>query len=323
MNRRHFLRGAGIAAAASTFNLTGAAAPAPSILNPKRSVRIAHLTDIHVMPITDLHKDAGFIYDPAESMAKALHHVQSLADRPDWIFNGGDCIMDALKQTREYTKAQWDLWQSVLRNELELPLRSAIGNHDVWGWANPDALQRSDYGKKWAIEELKLSERHYSFDSNGWRFIVLDSSFFAPSQSRGYMARLDEEQFAWLASTLEATPRDTHIAILSHIPIISFSPFFDGDNETTGMWQVPGEWMHIDARRIKDLFHKHANIRVCLSGHIHLQDEVKYLGIRYFCNGAVSGGWWKGNYQEFPPAYALVDFYEDGTVSNQLIPYLT
>jgi 3',5'-cyclic-AMP phosphodiesterase len=173
------------------------------------------------------------------------------------------------------------------------------------------------------LEELKLTERFYSYDSNGWRFIVLDSSFYAPSQPRGYMARLDEEQFAWLASTLASTPSDTHVAIFSHIPIISFSPFFDGDNETSGMWQVPGEWMHIDARRIKDLFHKHANIRLCLSGHIHLQDEVRYLGIRYFCNGAVSGGWWKGNYQEFPPAYALVDFYEDGSVSNQMIPYLS
>jgi 3',5'-cyclic-AMP phosphodiesterase len=147
MNRRHFLRGAGIAAAASTFNLAGASTAIGPGTKPNRSVRIAHLTDIHVMPITDIHKDAGFLFDPAESMAMALQHVQSLADRPDWIFNGGDCIMDALKQSKDYAQAQWDVWQSVLRNELELPMRSAIGNHDVWGWANPDAPLRSDYGK--------------------------------------------------------------------------------------------------------------------------------------------------------------------------------
>jgi hypothetical protein len=35
----------------------------------------------------------------------------------------------------------------------------------------------------------------------------------------------------------------------------------------------------------------------------------------------VSGGWWKGDYQEFPPAYAVVDFFEDGTVRNQLVRY--
>jgi hypothetical protein len=43
--------------------------------------------------------------------------------------------------------------------------------------------------------------------------------------------------------------------------------------------------------------------------------------VRYLCNGAVSGGWWKGKYQEFGPAYALVDFFDDGTVENQLVYY--
>jgi hypothetical protein len=79
--------------------------------------------------------------------------------------------------------------------------------------------------------------------------------------------------------------------------------------------------MHIDARRIKDVFRQHPNVKVCLSGHIHLQDEVTYLGVKYLCNGAVSGNWWDGAYQEFSPAYAVVDLYDDGSSESEYIPY--
>jgi len=97
--------------------------------------------------------------------------------------------------------------------------------------------------------------------------------------------------------------------------------FLDGPNEQTGQWRVPGAWMHIDARRIKDLFRKHRNVQLCISGHIHLHDRVDYLGVSYFCNGAVCGGWWNGGFQEFLPSYAIVDLYDDGSFENRLVPY--
>jgi 3',5'-cyclic AMP phosphodiesterase CpdA len=71
--------------------------------------------------------------------------------------------------------------------------------------------------------------------------------------------------------------------------------------------------MHIDARRIKDLFREHPNVKLALSGHIHLKDRVDYNSVTYLCNGAVSGSWWGGPYQECPPGYALVDLFSDGS----------
>ncbi|MBK1876776.1 metallophosphoesterase family protein [Pelagicoccus mobilis] len=308
MNRRTFLASSTAIAASAT---------SPSLFSqtpqaPKRSLRIAHMTDIHVMS----GKNAP------EKMAMALQHVQSLSDKPDLILNGGDSIMDALKKSKAETRAQWREWRAVLKNELELPFRSAIGNHDVWGWALDDRRRNVDYGKNWAMEELGLKDRYYSFSQAGWQFVVLDSVYFDAASSKGYTARLDEKQFAWLAQTLAELDASKPICILSHIPIISFCPFFDGENEKSGNWHVPGPWMHIDARRIKDLFAQHSNIKLALSGHIHLADQVRYLGIDYLCNGAVCGGWWDGPYQEFPPAYVLVDLYEDGSHKSEFVPYL-
>ncbi|MBK9483903.1 MAG: hypothetical protein IPO01_01380 [Chitinophagaceae bacterium] len=88
-----------------------------------------------------------------------------------------------------------------------------------------------------------------------------------------------------------------------------------------GDWKLSRALLHTDARKIKALFKQYTNIKTCLSGHIHLQDEVNYLGIKYYCNGAISGNWWGGAFQDFAPAYALFDFYSDGTVERKMIEY--
>lgn len=311
MLRREFLYASPVLALAATARAAGRE-------SSRRALRLAHLTDIHVMP-----NSPGF-HDPSHGMAEAIRHAQGLADRPDLLFFGGDLIMDGLKLDREKTTAQWDVWSKVVGEELKLPARYALGNHDVWGWAvrdRPGLEREKGYGKALALERLALPDRYYSFDLNGWHFVVLDSMQPDFANKHGYTASLDEAQFAWLCRDLAAVRSAVPICILSHIPILSACVFFDNDLESTGSWVIPGAWTHIDARRLKDLFRRHPNVKVCLSGHVHLADDVSYLGVRYLCNGAVSGGWWKGDYQEFPPAYAVVDFFEDGSVENRLVHY--
>jgi 3',5'-cyclic AMP phosphodiesterase CpdA len=174
------------------------------------------------------------------------------------------------------------------------------------------------FGKVWACEVLGLERPYYSFDQAGWRFVVLDSTF---RDGNGYKGRLDDEQFEWLGDLLAKTDAKTPVVVVSHIPILAACAYFDGENEKSGNWVVPGSWMHIDARRIKDLFKKHPNVKLCLSGHMHLIDLVAYNGVTYFCNGAVSGAWWGGDYHECTYGYAMVDLFNDGTFENRYVPY--
>jgi hypothetical protein len=143
--------------------------------------------------------------------------------------------------------------------------------------------------------------------------VILDSTHPREGDKKGYVAKLDDEQFDWLAKDLAAVDARTPVIVVSHIPILCACAFLDGENEKSGDWRVPGAWMHIDARRIKDLFLKHANVKLCLTGHVHLWDRVEYNGVAYVCNGAVCGGWWKGFYQETPEGYGIVDLFHDGT----------
>lgn len=305
VSRRELIRIAGAAA----LGFAGTRSALAQSANPsrKRVLRIAHLTDIHIAP----ERRA------AEGFTACLKHVQSQRDKPDLIFTGGDHIMDSIGANEARTREQWELYKKVLKAECSLPVEPCIGNHDCWGLNRKDSGATGNeplYGKKWAMDSLGLDREYRSFDRAGWHFIMLDSTF---AQGDGYTARLDDRQFEWLAEDLRRTDPKKPVLILSHIPILAVCVFFDGDNEKSGDWVVPGAWVHIDSRRIKDLFLKHPNVKVCLSGHVHLIDRVEYLGVSYVCNGAVCGGWWEGPYQECDAGYALVDLYDDGSFENR------
>ncbi|MFN3166604.1 MAG: metallophosphoesterase family protein [Phycisphaeraceae bacterium] len=309
LGRRGFIKTTAGAAGLSLWAGVGASVafgqpdPAPQ-RNAKRVLRLAHMTDTHVQP--ERAGDEGF--------AACLKHAHSLDDPPTFILFGGDNVMnvDSKGNTGERADQLIDVWNATLKAHCKLPHTTCIGNHDILGL-------EQDAGKAWAVKQFGLEDKYFGFDRAGWRFIVLDST--TPLDTGGYKARLDDDQFAWLQQELEQTPADRPVLVLSHIPIITVTSFFDGNNEKTGNWVVPGSWMHIDARRIKDLFHKHKNVKLCLSGHEHLVDQVTYNGVTYCCNGAVSGAWWKGNYHECAPGYGVTDLYEDGSFHNQYVVY--
>jgi len=278
----------------------------------KPPIRVAHLTDIHIKPGKDIEA----------SVAKAMHHAQILVPGIDFIINGGDSIMDSLEADKDKTQIQWALFTSILKKEISLPVYHCIGNHDIWGWFIKENKPENErqYGKVWVVETLQMKNRYYSFSKDKWHFIVLDSTQLNPAG--GYIGKIDEEQLAWLQTELALVPKENFICIVSHIPILSICAglFFD-KTEANGDLKIQRNLMHSDFFTLKKIFNNYPNIKVCISGHIHLQDELNYLGIKYYCNGAVSGNWWKGSFQEFAPAYAMLEFYDDGTSKRYMQNY--
>lgn len=282
--------------------------------NRKRVLRLGHLTDVHVQP--ELAADQG--------LAACLKHVQELPDKPDVIFNGGDAVMDSLAVGADRTRLLWKLWTDIWRQDCSIPVEHCLGNHDAWGWDKKKSGLKGDepkYGKQWAMEVLGLERPYRSFGRAGWHFVVLDSVFF--DASRVYIGRLDDEQFQWLADDLQKTDSRTPVCIVSHIPIFSAAALFDSKAEGDAIngFRVPPHLMHVDARRLNRLFLQHPNVRMCISGHLHLLERVDYDGVTYLCNGAVSGNWWKGKREQCDAGYALVDLYDDGSFERSYVEY--
>ncbi len=318
-NRKSFLNTLGIVSAGALFT-SGMTVPAPQRnaepvrtepggkSTAKRSLRVAHLTDIHIKP----EKIAE------HGMRSALQTVSEMADKADFIINGGDAIMNSVGATKSLVQQQWSAYHNIFKAENTLKTYNCIGNHDLFGWMLPSA-DHAD-GKKWAMDEYGMAKEYYSFDQNGWKFIVLDS--IHPRKSvPGYYGKLDEEQFFWLRDELRNTPVETHVCIVSHIPILAICCLFDKGIMNFNQLQISDNNMHADGNQLAELFYASGNVRACLSGHIHLIDYVNYLGTEYYCNGAVAGGWWNGNHQQFAPAYAVMNFNEDGTTSREVHYY--
>jgi 3',5'-cyclic AMP phosphodiesterase CpdA len=297
-----------VLAAATVGAVLPLASSATAATGQRRSMRIAHLTDQHVQP------ELGAV----EGFDAAVRHARK--KKPDFILTGGDLVMETLGASKERAQTEWDSFMSVVREHSDFRFEHTIGNHDVWGWGDWAKYSgEPKFGKAWACDVLGYERPYRSFDFAGWHIVVLDSTH--KKEGNGYIARLDDEQFEWLQGDLAATDAKTPILVVSHIPIIAVCCFFDGENEKTGNWVIPGSWVHIDARRIKDLFAKHPNVKLCLSGHEHLVDSVSYNGVTYCCNGAVSGAWWQGDYHECTYGYGLVDLFDDGSFEVGYVPY--
>lgn len=296
MNRRDILKQAGLLAA----GVLAAPAAAHAAAKPGRKpvLTIAHITDVHI-------SEEG---NAPERFQKCLEEIKRR--KVDFFLNGGDAVMDVSYDNvkREQVTRLWDLWDKCTANLGGYEIFSCIGNHDIW-WKAP-ATANEMYGKPYAAKRLKMPARYYSFSRSGWHFIVLDGNNKDVS--------LDEEQYRWLEQNLEQLPAGTPTLLMSHYPILGITPILVGGG-------------HADHKRLKGLFFKHRDkVKVCLSGHNHLSDNAVYNGIRYCCNGAMSGFWWgkgdqesagTGYYLETPPGYAILKLYADGQSENEYIPH--
>lgn len=320
LSRRELLQSAALAAAGLALPRAGLAAlrsPAQPARLKVLKHRIAHITDIHIQP-----ERAA-----AAGLAACLKHLRELTPRIDLVLTGGDLVMDSFSADEARTRTQWDLLTKTLADECPIPIRHTLGNHDIWGFNKTKSKTTGNerlWGKKWAMELLGMARPYHAHDlaegsvkgGTPWRVIHLDS---VRPEGDGYKAFLDEEQLAWLKQELAATPKSTAILVVSHIPILSFSALFDSKADQPV--RINPATSHADARTLHEMFVGHGNVRLCISGHIHQQDEGLFQGVAYRCNGAVSGNWWKPGGDRSLPGYTILNLFDDGSWENHYTPY--
>ena len=293
MKRREFFAKAGMVA--GTVVVSGDALALPK----RKSLKVAHITDVHIRPEEDV---------PGRAVAW-LEKVR--AHQPDFFLNGGDSIHDASYDgvSKERTLEQWEAWDFFREKISDFEVYSCIGNHDPW-W---DVADKTDemYGKPFVVKQLGIPSAYYSFGKGNWHFIILDGNHEGIS--------LGAEQMEWLKEDLNALPSNTPTLMMSHFPITSVTEALVGGQ-------------HSDHKELKALFYTHRDkVKVCLSGHQHMLDRAWYNDVHYFCNGSLSGFWWgegdeqsagKQYYLETPPGYAILELFENGDISNTYYPLI-
>ena len=322
LNRRAFLATtvtlAGTYAARGSLAAQGAAAPASQASRAprRRALRVAHLTDIHLQPERDA--EAG--------LAACLARVNGLDPKPDLVLTGGDSVMDVFEASKARATDLRTLFSTTFPKHCSIPVKHAIGNHDIFGWARRhlDAGAPA-HGKQYAVDLFGLPRRYYSFDMGGWHFIVLDSVQPATNDGKeSYVAYCDDEQTEWLTKDLAARPAGSPTLVLSHIPVLSLTSITYGKHrgrQTVGTDTIiDSASMHTDGHALHVLLKEHG-VRLCLSGHQHLLDHCTTDGVSYICDGAVSGAWWRGKHQGLDEGFGVVDLYDDGTFDHSYLTY--
>ena len=267
------------------FRLTGAGLLAvgmgPAVVAAAESdkFRFVHMTDLHVKP-----------EDGAEQgLIKAVEAVNRLDPAPDFVITGGDLVADALGAGFERADELFKLYERCIAG-CNCPVHHTIGNHDILGWYKESGVtsDHPEFGKKIFAGRLGGGSTWNSFDHRGWHFILLDSIEFDQASS-DYIAKISEEQLAWLESDLKALPAETPLVAVTHIPFTSVV-----EQVRSGANAPLNSRIGItNSKDVMALF-EGRNLRMVLQGHLHRDEQIRLEGRQYCMSGAVCGGWWKG-----------------------------
>lgn len=256
-----------------------------------------HLTDAHVR--RKRKGDLGF--------EACVSKVNSLSPSPAFVLYGGDQVFDGMYTEKEEYLDQLQLF-SAISNKLSMPAYHCIGNHDIFGRSSrrKTTPEDPDIGKKLYMDTFGMDNSYYSFNYQGWHFVILDSLLeveadHGPSQTHAF----GKEQLEWLRFDLGKhhgmpTVIVTHIAAFNNIGQINASP------ELLAM----NHMVVADTKEFREIIERHT-VKAVLQGHSHIPEDYRFNDIWYITSQSVSAAWWGGNWKGYQPGFTVFEVKGD------------
>ena len=212
VNRRDFLKGAGMLAAASALPVSMVEL---AFADSAQNFSFAYISDAHLQQI----KGTKFVNNWDRGLIRAVAETNLLTPKPDFIIFGGDLAQLGKKEELDHGA---EILSALRGNKVY----HVMGEHDYY----------LDLGQYW---EKLFGPQHYSFDHKGVHFVVLNSILTyddwtykrwpTAEQRMLEMADLDnpngspfmvgDKQREWLKKDLEKINKATPIVVLSHSPL--------------------------------------------------------------------------------------------------------
>lgn len=248
----------------------------------------------------DVHKDV--MHDADQRLQVFVSEMNEKG--VDFIIQLGDFC-----QPQEYNVSFLGIW-----NSFEGPAYHVLGNHDM------DDDTDGRFTRDETAAYYNMPSRYYSFDQQGFHFVVLDGNEKRDPPQQGYPRYIGSEQIEWLRNDLNTTNLPT--LVFSHQSLASS----DGVENTDEVKKIFEE-----ANKKSD----YTKVVACICGHHHKDYIVEISGIQYIHINSMSYNWLGGDYlniryseeldKEFPwikytapykdPVYAIITVATDGTVT--------
>ena len=193
--------------------------------------------------------------------------------RPDVVLHVGDLVESTVAP--EEVRAAFGKATALL-DRLPVPWHLTAGDHDVsppgWQAASADRSREALFQELYGAREPAFREHPwYSFDVNGFHFVALYSHQILRVDPRWgdiFLARVQDDQLAWLKRDLEAHRRARAVVVFLHQPL----------------WYHWSGW-----KRVHDVLRRYP-VAAVVAGHFHYdQDEGEIDGIRYLVVGTTGG----------------------------------
>ena len=150
-----------------------------------------------------------------------------------------------------------------------------LGNHDMDG----------GFSREQVLEFWNASQKYYSFNQNGFHFIVLDGNDKNPSPDKaaGYARFIGKEQVEWLKNDLATT--DLPCIVFSHQSLENVELGVENQNEIRAILEAANKTAGFE------------KVVACFSGHHHTDYAASINGIYYIQINSMSYSWLGGDYQ--------------------------
>lgn len=210
---------------------------------------------------TDVHKDV--IHDADQRLQAFIDEMNIL--KPDFIIQVGDFC-----RPYDYNRPFMTIWDS-----FKGPKYHVLGNHDVDG----------GFSFEQVTAFWKAQGTYYSFDRNGYHFVVLNGNEKKPDgQTKGYPRYITENQREWLAKDLESTS----------LPVIVYCHQALDVDVMNGIEEATLTRLIFERANQKAGFTK---VRMVFSGHHHKDFYNVINGIHYVQINSMSYYWLGDKYK--------------------------
>ncbi len=248
--------------------------------NKRGAVRIGLVTDLHYAdkaPAGSRH-----YRETLGKLKEAASQFQS--DRPDFVVFQGDLIDSGKSLEQEKLHLQ-----TVVHaiSSIPYPKYYVLGNHCV------DQLKKAEF-----LQGVGQKKSFYSFDQNGFHFVVLDSCFKSDGTPYGRKnftwtdANIPPEELAWLQTDLKKTTFPT--IVFAHQPL---------DLKDTDSHAVK------NSSEVRKVLEQSGKVAAVFQGHSHHNKYSEIKGIHYCTMVAMVEGSGLDN-----NGYSTLDVYEDGSL---------
>ncbi|MCA9073256.1 MAG: metallophosphoesterase [Planctomycetaceae bacterium] len=244
----------------------------------KRKVRVGLVTDMHYAD----KKPAGSRHY-RETLAKLEEAAQQFQkDEPDHIVELGDFIdaADSVAEEKRYLKRINKDFQSLPGKK-----HCVLGNHCVF------TLTKEEF-----LEGVEQKSSYYSFEANGFHFVILDACFRSDGQPYGRKnfqwtdPNIPEDQVEWLKTDLKKSQGKAVVFVHQRLDV----------SNHYGVKNAP------DVRKVLE---DSGKVLAVFQGHSHKNDLKEINGIPYCVHRAMVEGSGKEN-----NGYSTMDIFESGTI---------